>query len=204
MRLEEDEKVYSALLNLNGKKVTVIGGGEVAFRKVTSFIEEGCEVHIIAPSFIEAFNTFGHRINKIYKHYEEGDCAGSFIVIAATDDAKVNEQVGQFCKRGNILCNVADNKLLSTFIVPATLKRGDLSIAISTGGASPSLAAKIKSELEERYDESYSEYILLLGKIRDKVIATVKDEQEKKAILKHIITLELGELREYAKSHFSC
>lgn len=196
--------MYSALLNLEGKKVTVVGGGEVAFRKVSSLIGEGCEVQVIAPNFIESFKTLGHTINKVYKYYETGDCAGSFIVVAATNDSEINESIGAFCKRANILCNVADNKALSSFIVPSTLKRGDLTISVSTGGASPSLAAKIKRELEARYDESYSDYIVLLGRIRDKVLDTVKDEQEKKAILKHIITLELKELRVYEKSHFSC
>ena len=94
--------------------VTVVGGGEVAFRKVSSFIEEDCEIHVIAPSFIEEFKTLGHKVHRIYKCYEEGDCAGSFIVVAATDDYEVNKQIGQFCKRGHILCNVVDNKPLSS------------------------------------------------------------------------------------------
>lgn len=196
--------MYSALLSLDGKKVTVVGGGEIAFRKVSAFLDEGCEIQVIAPRFIEAFETLGHSVNKVYKYYEEGDCAGSFMVIAATDDPEVNQQIGLFCKRAKILCNVVDDKDLSSFTVPATLRRGDLNIAISTGGASPSLAVKIKQELEERYDESYGEYIFLLGKIRDKVLATVKDENEKKKILKHIITLGLKELEAYEKSYFGC
>jgi precorrin-2 dehydrogenase/sirohydrochlorin ferrochelatase len=195
--------VYSALLNLEGKMVTVVGGGEVAFRKVSSFIEEDCEIHVIAPSFIEEFKTLGHKVHRIYKCYEEGDCAGSFIVVAATDDYEVNKQIGQFCKRGHILCNVVDNKPLSSFIVPSTLKRGDLTISISTGGASPSLAAKIRRELEDKYDAHYGEYIARLGRIRNCVLEKVTDEVEKKRILKHIITLEPQELEAYEKSHFN-
>lgn len=196
--------MYSALLNLDGKKVTVVGGGQIAFRKVSSFVEEGCEVYVIAPHFIEDFKTLGHTINKVYKYYEEGDCAGSFIVVASTDDYEVNQQIGEFCKRGSILCNVVDNKPLSSFIVPSTLKRGDLTISISTGGASPSLAAKIRRELEEKYDDTYGAYIARLGRIRDKVLETVADEAEKRSLLKHIITLEPQELEDYEKSHFSC
>ena len=99
--------------------------------------------------------------------------------------------------------HVVDNKPLSSFIVPSTLKRGDLTISISTGGASPSLAAKIRRELEDKYDAHYGEYIARLGRIRDGVLKKVTDEVEKKRILKHIITLEPQELEAYEKSHFN-
>lgn len=195
--------MYSALLNLKGKKVTVVGGGEVAFRKVSSFIEEGCEVYVIAPYFIDQFKTLQHRIYINNKDYEEGDGLGSFIMVAATDDSEVNRQVGEFCKRENILCNVVDNKSLSSFIVPSTLKRGDLTISVSTGGASPVLAAKIRRELEKQYDVHYGEYIARLGRIRHYVLNTVTDEVEKKHILEYITTLNPQELEAYEKSYIN-
>lgn len=193
--------MYSALLNLKGKKVTVVGGGEVAFRKVSSFIEEGCKVYVIAPDFIDRFKTLQHKIYIINKAYEEGDGLGSFIMVAATDDDKVNRQIGEFCKRENILCNVVDDKSLSSFIVPSTLKRGDLTISVSTGGASPVLAAKIRRELEKQYDVHYGEYIARLGRIRHYVLNTVTDEVEKKHILEYITTLNSQELEVYEKSY---
>ena len=195
--------MYSALLNLKGKKVTVVGGGEVAFRKVSSFIEEGCEVYVIAPYFIDQFKTLQHRIYINNKDYEEGDGLGSFIMVAATDDSEVNRQVGEFCKRENILCNVVDNKSLSSFIVPSTLKRGELTISVSTGGASPVLAAKIRRELEKQYDVHYGEYIARLGRIRHYVLNTVTDKVEKKHILEYITTLNPQELEAYEKSYIN-
>ena len=195
--------MYSALLNLQGKKVTVVGGGEVAFRKVCSFIEEGCKVYVLAPYLIEAFQTLQNKIHIENKVYEEGDGLGSFVMVAATDNAEVNRQIGEFCERENILCNVVDNKALSTFIVPSTLKRGDLTISVSTGGASPFLAAKIRHELEKQYDEHYGEYIERLGRIRQYVLNTVPDELEKKRILKYLITLNQEELEKYEKSYIN-
>lgn len=195
--------MYSALLNLEGKKVTVVGGGEVAFRKVSSFIEEGCEVYVIAPDFIDRFKTLQHKIYIMNKAYEEGDGLGSFIMVAATDDYEVNKQVGEFCKRENILCNVVDNKPLSSFIVPSTLKRGDLTISVSTGGASPFLAAKIRRELEKQYGVHYGEYIARLGRIRNHVLNKITDEVEKKHILEYITTLNPQELEAYEKSYIN-
>lgn len=138
--------MYSAMLSLKEQKVTIVGGGKVAFRKASLLVDEDCDIHVIAPAFIEAFKELGHHVNKVYKNYEEGDCAGSRLVFAATDDASVNESIARYCKRAQILCNVVDNPELSSFMTPAQFKRGDLTIAISTGGNSPSLAAKIKDD----------------------------------------------------------
>ncbi|MEF9959971.1 MAG: bifunctional precorrin-2 dehydrogenase/sirohydrochlorin ferrochelatase [Niameybacter sp.] len=196
--------MYTACLNLEGKKVTIVGGGKIAYRKAMAFCKEECEVHVIAPCFIPEFKALGHDVNLIYKYYEEGDCANSFLVVAATNDQKTNYAIGLFCKRANKLCNVVDNKELSSFIVPSTFKRGDLVIAVSTGGASPSLAARIKQELEEKYDASYEELIQIHGRLRSKVLEKVADEGEKKKILNHLAMLDIKELKAYEKSYFGC
>lgn len=196
--------MYTACLNLEGKKVTIVGGGKVAYRKAVALANEKCDLHIIAPSFIEAFKSLGPEVNLVYKCYEEGDCANSFLVVAATDDYEINQVVGAFCKRANKLCNVVDNKELSSFIVPSSFKRGDLMIAVSTGGASPSLAALIKKELEEKYDASYVELMDVHRRLRAQVLQQVEDEMEKKKILNHLATLSLEELKTYEKSHFGC
>ena len=191
--------MYSAMLNLKGCQITIIGGGKVAYRKAALLIEEECEIKMIAPSFIEAFKVLGKSVHKVYKAYEEGDCAGSTLVFAATDDPLLNQQIGQYCKQAHIFCNVADNKELSTFFTPAQFKRGDLVISVSTGGNSPSLAAKIKEDLASHYGEVYEGHLKLLGELREKVLTTETDEAKKKEILNHIATLSLEELKEYAK-----
>lgn len=196
--------MYAACLNLEGKKVTIVGGGKVAYRKAVTLQKEKCNLHVIAPSFIEEFKALGHEVNRVYKYYEEGDCADSFLVVAATDDEETNRAVGLFCKRANKLCNVVDNKELSSFIVPSSFNRGSLTIAVSTGGASPSLAAKIKQELEIKYDASYEELIDIHERLRSKVLEKVSSEEEKKKILNHLANLDIEELKDYEKGHFSC
>lgn len=193
--------MYSAMLNLEGCQVTIIGGGKVAYRKACLLLEEGCNIQVIAPWFIEDFNKLGQSINRIYKNYEEGDCAGSTLVFAATNDQALNKSIGDYCKRTKILCNVVDNRRLSSFSTPAQFKRGDLVISVSTGGHSPSLAAQIKEELASRYGEIYEVHLRLLGELREKVLQTEMDEMKKKEILNHIATLNLEELKDYAKSY---
>ena len=143
----------------------------------------------------------GQLVNKVYKNYEEGDCAGSALVFAATDDKVLNEAVGLYCKRAKILCNVVDNIALSTFSTPAQFKRGDLTIAISTGGNSPSLAAKIKEDLANSYGKEYETHVQLLGQLREKVLQNEVDEAKKKEFLNYIATLNLEELKSYAKMY---
>ena len=191
--------MYSAMLNLEDSRVTIIGGGKVAYRKACLLVQEGCEIQVIAPAFIEAFKDLGQRINKVYKNYEEGDCVESNLVFAVTDDRLLNEAVGLYCKRARILCNVVDHVALSSFSTPAQFKRGDLIISISTGGNSPFLASKIKEDLANRYDETYEVYVQLLGQLREKVLQNEVDETKKKEILNHMVTLNFEELKSYAK-----
>lgn len=194
--------MYAAMLSLKGSKVTIIGGGKVAYRKARLLVEEECEIQVIAPKFIEAFKDLGPLVNRVYKNYEEGDCAGSILVFAATDDRSLNEAVGLYCKRANILCNVVDNRALSSFSTPAQFKKGDLTIAISTGGNSPSLAAKIKEDLANRYGDEYEDHIRLLGQLREQVLKKEVDEIKRKECLNYIATLNFEELKNYAKIYF--
>lgn len=193
--------MYSAMLSLKDKKVTIVGGGKIAYRKAKLVYEEDCDLQVIAPHFIEEFNELGQHVNKIYKNYEEGDCAGSVLVFAATDDAQVNELVGRYCQRAKILCNVVNDASLSSFNTPAQLKRGDLTISISTAGNSPSLAAKIKKDLSETYGEEYGEQVKLLGDLRTRILKSVKDESEKKEVLNHLSKLSYPELVEWASEY---
>lgn len=194
--------MYGAMLSLKDSKVTIVGGGKVAFRKASLLVEEGCEIQVIAPKFIEAFKELGPLVNKVYKNYEEGDCAGSILVFAATDDKVLNEAVGTYCRRAKIFCNVVDHTALSSFSTPAQLKRGDLTITVSTGGKSPSLANRIKEDLARCYGEEYGEYVTLLGQLREKVLQDETDQVKKKEILNRIVTFSFEELKSYAKIYF--
>ena len=199
--------MYPAMLQLEGHPVTLIGGGKVAYRKAKTFVACGAKVSVFAPSFDEGF---GELKDKLYLSQTEVEVTQlstyleeAMVVVAATNDSVLNEAIGNYCVAHHKLCNIIDKPALSSFIVPANLRRGDLCISISTNGKSPSLTQKIKQELEGQYDESYEAYVALLGQIRDRVLVEVQEEAEKRSILKYIITLDLEALRAYEKSHFS-
>lgn len=196
--------MYPAMLNITDRLITLVGGGRVAYRKAKAFLEFGGRVRVISPVFYEGFEELKEQVELLTRAYTHQDLEESFLVVAATNEAEINQEIGYFCKQRRILCNVIDDIHLSSFIVPAYMKRGDLLISISTNGKSPSLASKIKQELGERYDHSYSEYLDLLGMVREKVVNEVLDEERKKEILHHIIMLDLEELREYIKQNNYC
>lgn len=188
---------YPMMINLNEKEITIIGGGKIAYRKTKNFIDCGCNVRVISLEFIEAFNDIESKIELVKDGYKEEYIENSFVVVAATSDKDVNEAIGLYCKAKNKLVNVVDNPSLSSYIVPSVVKRGDLIIGVSTSGKSPSLAAKIKKELESLYDESYIEYIELLGTLREKIIKKYKDSLIKKKKLNELINLNIDELKKY-------
>ena len=132
----------------------------------------------------------------IYDKYDEKYIEDSFVVVAATNDKQINHEIGVYCNQKGKLVNVVDDKELSNFTVPSYVKRGELLLSISTGGNSPSLSAKIKRELEQQYDESYEEYIELLGLARKKVIEENKDIKERRKEIKALIDLSIDELKE--------
>lgn len=195
--------MYPAMLNITNQRITIVGGGKVAYRKAKAFLEFNGQVRVISTAFYEKFEELEEQVECIQRTYTKEDLLESFLVVAATNDGHTNEEIGKYCKENHVLCNVIDNIHLSSFIVPAYMKQGDLIISISTNGKSPSLAGKIKKELSQQYDESYQEYLDILGRIREKVVKSQRNEEDKKGILHHIITLELEELRRYEKSYFS-
>ena len=138
---------------------------------------------------------FKNDIELIYDTYKQDYIKDSFIVIAATNNKELNKNIGIYCKSVGKLVNVVDNITLSNYTVPSYLKRGDLLLSVSTNGKSPSLSSKIKKELEEKYDDSYEEYLNILGEIRKKVIKKYKDISQRKSILNNLVNLSLDEIR---------
>lgn len=194
--------MYPAMLNITDKLITIVGGGKVAYRKTKTFLEFGGKVRVISWTFDERFEGLVGIVECLPREYTKSDLEESFLVVAATDDEAVNKEIGTYCEAHRILCNVVDNRSLSSFIVPAYIKQGDLVIGISTNGKSPSLAGKIKRELREKYDEKYIEYLEVLGRIRERVITYYDDEETKKEVLHYLITLNLEELKMYEKNAY--
>jgi siroheme synthase-like protein len=149
----------------------VIGGGAVATRKVRGLLDAGARVTVIAPQFTRELTDLAHapRVTLIHRAYQSGDLCDARLVIAATNDPQVNQAVYDEARARGILVNVADDPAHCTFHVPAIVRRGNLAIAISTGGASPALAKRLREEIENFLGAEYALLADLLAELRPHV-----------------------------------
>ena len=191
---------YPVNLNLDNMEIIIVGGGNVALRKCMNFLDFGKSVTVLAPDFDSRFLELGNKVDLINDIFKEEYIDKFDIVVAATDDKEVNEEIACICRKKSKLINVVDSRDLSDFTVSSYVKRGDLLIGISTGGKIPALSAKIRKDLEDVYDESFAEYVDLLGEIREKIIKSYEDKSERKKVLKALVELDIEELKEIEKN----
>mgnify|MGYP004511719301 FL=1 len=187
---------YPINLKIDDMKIVIIGGGKVAYRKCMNFLAFNKKVKVISQEFIEEFEEIKNKIEMIKDSYDEKYIKDAFVVVAATNNKEVNHKIGIYCRQNNKLVNVVDDKDLSNFTVPSFVKRGDLLLSVSTGGKSPSLSSKIRKDLEDVYDESYEEYVELLGQAREIIIKNTSDIKERRKKLKELLDLSFDKLRE--------
>ena len=161
-------------LDLGGRRCLVIGGGEVAARKVASLLEAGAEVTVVSPSLAEALRELARegRFQYIRREYQAGDMSDTALVYAATDDAELHRRLHAEARARGIPINVADVPSLCTFITPAVLARGSLKIAVSTEGASPAMAKRIIARLERWFGPEYGLALEVLRAARHHLKAT--------------------------------
>ncbi|MFQ5965954.1 MAG: bifunctional precorrin-2 dehydrogenase/sirohydrochlorin ferrochelatase [Candidatus Scalinduaceae bacterium] len=186
-------KFYPVYLDVNDKKCVIIGGGNVAYRKACSLREAGADVTVISPDTCPEM-TKKKGLTLINESYNERFLDDAMLVIAATDDEEINRKVSMDAGKRNIIVNVVDRPELCSFIVPATVNRGDLCISISTGGASPALARNIRKELEVVFGSEYGAYIDLLTKMRNVAMSTVKDDAKRRRILQRLAEKDILEI----------
>ncbi|WP_178413002.1 bifunctional precorrin-2 dehydrogenase/sirohydrochlorin ferrochelatase [Peptostreptococcaceae bacterium] len=191
---------YPVNINLDNMEIIIVGGGKVALRKCMNFLDFGKSVTVLAPEFDSRFLEIGNKVDLINDIFKEEYIEKFDIVVAATDNKEVNEEIACICRKKSKLINVVDSRDLSDFTVSSYVKRGDLLIGISTGGKIPALSAKIREELEEIYDESFAEYVDILGEIREKIIKKYENKEERKEALKSLVKLNMNELEELEKS----
>ncbi|GJQ58041.1 MAG: bifunctional precorrin-2 dehydrogenase/sirohydrochlorin ferrochelatase [Candidatus Scalindua sp. AMX11] len=183
-------KFYPVYLDIRGKMCVIVGGGKVAFRKACSLQDAGANVVVVSPDICGELEK-QQGLTVVKKRYEEPLIDNAFLVIAATDNEEVNRKVAADAEKRNIMVNVADSPELCSFTVPATIKRGDLCISISTGGASPAFAKNIRREVEDLFGPEYEVYVNLLAKMRTLALSNVKDESKRRKIL-----------QQFAEKHF--
>lgn len=159
---------YPIFLDVTDKKCLVVGGGQVALRKVKALLKHNAQVEVVSPTLCPELSELAKKgtVKAILRDYQSGDLENAFIVVIATSESKINEEVAKEAKERKIPVNVADNPKLSDFIAPSYFQRGDLTIAISTGGKSPALARKIRTELEKLFGDEYASLTLLIEEVR--------------------------------------
>lgn len=154
--MSEDENVvlYPIFLDLSGRRCVVVGGGEVAGRKARKLLQARAEVVVISPEVRPELESVAAEVHR--RPYGEGDLEGAYLAFAATDVREVNAAVAEEAKERGIPVNVADRPSEGDFALPSVLRRGRLQVAVSTGGASPTLARGIKGELEEVFGPEWA------------------------------------------------
>ncbi|MHB8771744.1 MAG: precorrin-2 dehydrogenase/sirohydrochlorin ferrochelatase family protein [Syntrophales bacterium] len=186
-------RYYPLFLDIVGRRCVVVGGGGVAERKVARLLACGAVVEVVAGSLTPALAALKAegRIVHSGTEYAEDRLPGAFFVIGATDDGAVNERISRDARQRGILVNIVDDPARCDAILPALCERGELAIAVSTGGRSPALAKKLRTELEEAYGPEYGTLVEILGALREKVIARGGPAAENRKLFEAVVASDI-------------
>jgi siroheme synthase-like protein len=183
-----DHPYYAAFLDLRGRECMVVGAGAVGLRKVEGLLAAGARVRVISPAArpeIAAWARTG-ALEWEQRRYRPGDLAGCFLAIGATGDGEVNRAIFAEAEAAGRLCNIVDVPELCNFILPALLRRGEVTVAVSTAGASPTLAQRIRDRIAAVVGEEYGRMAALLRRMRPEVHARHATEESRKAAWRRI------------------
>lgn len=195
-------KYYPVFLDVRGRRCIVVGGGQVAERKALSLFDAGADLAVIGPSLTPALAKLAGKgkITHYPRQFDEPDLAGAYLVIAATNDAAVNEAVARACRKAGILVNTATSPDEGTFVVPSVVERGDLLIAVSTCGDSPALARKVREDLERSYGPEYGVFLEKMALLRRRLHGAA-DEEMRRKIYQAIVDSDVLFLLKAGQSH---
>ncbi len=159
-----DKRYYMACLDLEGRSCLVVGGGRVAVEKVHGLLECGARVTVIAPQAVPELQEL--RVEWLRRAYRSSDLDGRLLVVAATSTRSLNRRVSADAEARSLPCNVVDTPELCSFILPAVHRQGPIAVAVSTGGASPALAQRIRDEVAERIGPEHAQLARRLETLR--------------------------------------
>ena len=194
-------RMFPIVVKLEGCSCLVVGGGTVAVRKVRNLLQCGAAINVVSPSFCEEMVLLGQeeQVTLIPRKFEDRDVQGHMMVFAATSDEAVNQRVYEVCRENGILVNTVDDPDKCNFLVPATMRRGALTIAINTEGNSPLLARRLRMEMEDRYGPEYADYLELLGDALAVVKSTFDRESTRKEVFARLLELPILSLLQQGK-----
>jgi siroheme synthase-like protein len=175
---------YPVYIELREQPCVVIGGGKIAEGKVGGLLAVRAKVTVISPDLTSHLRELANQKQIVYgaRGYQPGDLAGAFMVICATDQAEINHQVWQEATANHQLVNVVDDTPRCNFIAPSILRRGDLTIAISTSGKAPALAVRLRERLQQELGPEYERFLELAGQLREPLARHVPDFETRKAL----------------------
>src|SRR5271166_2672937 len=187
--------LFPMFMKLEGKRCLVVGAGRIGEPKITSLLDTGARVHVIAIEASEAVRTWAKagRIILELRTFAAEDLEATFLAIVATASRDLNASIYNEAQRRGVLCNVVDVPEHCDFYYPAVVRRGDLQIAISTNGQSPSLAQKLRQQLERQFGPGYAAWVEQLGETRRLILASGLDQQRKLDLLHSLASREAFE-----------
>jgi precorrin-2 dehydrogenase/sirohydrochlorin ferrochelatase len=182
-------------IKLAHKQVLVVGAGKVGEPKIAGLLETGARIRVVALEATPTVRGWARerKIELEIRPFNASDLDGAFLAIVATASRTLNERVYNEAQRRGILCNVVDVPDLCDFFYPSVVRRGDLQIAVSTAGNSPSLAQKIRQQLEKQFGPGYAEWVRELGETRKLILASDLDKQRKLELLHSLASREAAE-----------
>jgi precorrin-2 dehydrogenase / sirohydrochlorin ferrochelatase len=184
--------LFPMFLKLEGRRVLVVGAGKVGEPKIEGLLDTGAHIRVIALEASPAVREWARqgKIDLELRAYSSADLNSLFLAVVATSSRSLNEQIYADARRGGVLCNVVDVPDLCDFYYPAVVRRGDLQIAISTAGQSPSLAQKIRQQLERQFGPAYTLWVAELGETRRLILASDLTKERKLDLLHSLASRE--------------
>jgi len=184
---------YPVYIQLLEQPCTVIGGGKIAEGKVEGLLTAEANVTVISPNLTLRLHELAEekQITYVARAYQPGDLMGAFMVICATDQAEINHQVWQEASANRQLVNVVDDTPRCNFIAPSILRKGDLTIAISTSGKAPALAVRLRERLQRELGSEYERFLELAGELREPLARNVPDFETRKALWYELVDSEI-------------
>jgi precorrin-2 dehydrogenase/sirohydrochlorin ferrochelatase len=189
-------RYYPVQLDIRGRSCLVVGGGVVGTRKVETLLTCGAQVTVVSPAATEPLRGLAAEgaITLSLRDYASEDLSGKFLVIGATDDEALNRRISADAEGRQILCNIADRPEVCSFILPAILQRGDLTITVSTSGKSPAFAKRLRRTLAAQYGPEYAAFLDLMGAIRQRLLAQAHAPDAHKPLFEALIDSDLPAL----------
>ena len=187
--------LFPMFMKLAGKQCLVVGAGKVGEPKIVGLIDTGARIHVVAIAASDQVREWAEagKIDLELRAFSPSDLDGKFLAVVATASRSLNERVYREAQQRGVLCNVVDVPELCDFFYPAVVRRGDLQIAISTAGQSPSLAQKLRQQLERQFGEGYTAWVEQLGATRRLVLASDLDKETKLELLHSLASREAFE-----------